>query len=472
MTAHSRRLLSAILVALAMLAAACGDDTGASTENDDDGTTTVAPDDDTTSTAAPDDGDSPDSTTAPPDDVEPFDSYRGVTADTITIGVTSTDLDELRDLGLVDINNGDVPLIWDTLIADINARGGVAGRNLEIVYREYNPVFTASADDACIELTQDNEVFVVMGGIAGPAIDSVLCFVDQNATMMIGGTHTPAHLPRAQAPWVAIVMSSERRHQGTLALYQELGLLDGRVATYDDSSEHESVTEDVVLPALANLGVDVVESFTSTIPQGDEVALADQAEIYAEVIKDDDIDTLIIVQSQLAFGIAHMREAGFEGNIVGIDTGEQVLTIGGFDERDPSIYEGTYAPMGPSRDEAWELPASQACYDILRDAEGIDVKHPDEVPDGEPNWAGGMVGPCAYLTIFEAAANHAGGDLNPETFLAGVDAIGSLELANIAFASLGPGKYDANDALRIGRFDSTVGENGSLVPVTEVTDIS
>ncbi|MEZ5245205.1 MAG: ABC transporter substrate-binding protein [Acidimicrobiales bacterium] len=464
MTAHPRRLLSALLVVLAMLAAACGDDTGETTEAVDDPTTT--------STAAPDDGDPPATSTAPLDGVEPFDSYRGVTADTITIGVTSTDLDELRDLGLVDINNGDVPLIWDTLIADINARGGVAGRQLEIVYREYNPVFTASADDACIELTQDNEVFLVMGGIGGPAIDSVLCFVEQNATMMIGGTHTPAHFPRAEAPWVSILMSAERRHQGTLALYQELGLLDGKVATYDDSSEHESVTVDVVLPALADLGVDVVESFTSTIPQGDEVALADQAEIYAEVIKDEGIDTLIIVQSQLAFGIAHMREAGFEGNIVAIDTGEQVLTIGGFDERDPALYDGTYAPMGPSRDEAWELPASQACYDILRDAEGIDVKHPDEVPDGEPNWAGGMGAPCAYLTIFEAAANYAGGDLNPDTFLAGIDAIGSIDLANITFASLGPDKYDANDALRIGQFDSTVGENGSLVPVTDVIDIS
>lgn len=471
MTAHRFRLLSVLLVVFALIAAACGDDGGGDTATENTTTSTAAPDDTTApGDTAPDDD--PDTTTAPPPDVEPFDSYRGVTADTITIGVTSADLDELRDLGLVDINNGDVPLIWDTLVNEINARGGVAGRQLEIVYREYNPVFTASADDACIELTQDNEVFIVMGGITGPAIDSVLCFVEQNAHMMIGGTHTPAHFPRREAPWVAIAMSAERRHQGTLALYQEMGLLEGKVATYDDSTEHESVTEDVVLPALADLGVDVVESFTSTIPQGDEVALADQAEIYAEVIKDEGIDTLIVIQSQLAFGIAHMREAGFEGNIVAIDTGEMVLTIGGYDERDPSTYEGTYAPMGPSRDEAWELPASQACYDILRDAEGIDVRHPDEVPDGEANWAGGMVGPCAYLTIFEAAANHAGGDLNPDTFLAGVDALGEIELANVAFASLGPGKYDANDALRIGRFDSTVGENGSLVPITDVTDIS
>jgi hypothetical protein len=458
----------ALLVVLAMVATACSDD-GGGTETTDEATTTTssAPDE----PDAPDDPDTPDEPDAPIEpitDDDPFDSFRGVTADMITIGVTTADLDELRDLGLVDINNGDVPLIWDTLVDYYNANGGIAGRQIEVIVEEYNPVFNASADDACIVLTQDNEVFIVFGGVAGPAIDSILCFVEQNAHAMIGGTHTPAHYPKREAPWAAIAMRAERRHRGTLALYQELGLLDGNVATYDDSSEHGAITEDVVLPALADLGVDIVQSFTSDIPQGDEVALQAQAEIFAEVIDDENIDTLIIIQSQLAFGIAHMREAGYEGTIVAIDTGEIVLTVGAFDERDPATYEDTYAPMGASRDESWALPASQACYDILRDAEGVDVRHPDEVPDGEANWAGGLLGPCQYLEILKAAGDIAGGDLNYDTLLQGLELVGDIELPGVAFGSYGPDKHDANDALRIGQFDSTVGESGSLVPVTDL----
>lgn len=467
MSDRRRWFVPALFAILALIATACGDD-GDTTEAEEDTTTTAAPVDE--GEEPPDDGEE-----APPtsvDDVEPFDSHRGVTADTITVGVVTANLDELRELGLVDINNGDVPLIWETLIADVNANGGVAGRQLEMIYTEYNPVFTESADDACVELTQDNEVFIVLGAITGPAIDSVLCFVQQNDTMMIGGTHTPAHFPQATAPWAAISMSAERRHQGTLALYQELGLLDGKVATYDDSSEHQAITEDIVLPALEDLGVEIVESFTSTIPQGDEVALANQAEIYAEVVKDEGIDTLIVIQSQLAFGIAHMREAGFEGTIVAIDTGEMVSTIGAYDERDPATYDGTYSPMGASRDESWDLEASQACYDILREAEGIEVINPADVPVGEPNWAGGLQGPCAYLTVLKAAGDRAGGDLNPDTFLAALEAIGSIDLANVPFATFGPNKYDAADGLRIGQFDPTLGENGGLAEVTELVDIT
>jgi ABC-type branched-subunit amino acid transport system substrate-binding protein len=461
MTARTRQHFVVLFVVLALVAAACSDDGGTETGTGETTTTTT-----TTTTAAP--GDDP---PEPPEEVAPFDSYRGVTADTITVGVLTTDLDELRELGLVDINQGDRELIWQTMIDDVNADGGIAGRQVEMVYREYNPVFTASADDACIELTQDNEVFIVLGGVAGPAIDSILCFVEQQEHMVIGGTHTPAHYPKATMPWVSTVMSSPRRHQGTLALYQELGLLDGRVATYDDSSEHETVTEDVVLPALSELGIDVVQSFTSNVPQGDEVALAEQASVYAEVIDDENIDTLIIIQSGIAFGIAHMRENGFTGTILAIDTGTQVNTIGGLDERPPSLYDGAYAPMGASRDESWELDASQACYDLLRNNAGIDVLHPDEVPEGDPDWVAGATAPCQYLSVLKAAGDFAGGDLNPTTFRAGLDQIGEIELANVVFASISAGKYDADDSLRIGQFDFTSGEIGKLEPVTDVDSV-
>ncbi len=483
MTKRRLRLLSALFAIFALIAAACSDDGGSTTTTDEGTTTTAASVDDT---VAPDDsGDPPDDGSEDPpddgsedppdevDDVAPFASAEGVTTDTIKFGVVTADLDNLRELGLVDINNGDVPDIWEVLVADMNANGGVAGRQLEMVYTEYNPVFSASAEDACVKLTQDEEVFIVLGGIAGPAIDSVLCFIEQNETAMIGGTHTPAHFPARKAPWVAIAMSSERRHQGTLALYQELGLLDGTVATYDDSSEHESVTEDVVLPALADLGVEVAESFTSTIPQGDEVALAEQASIYAEVAKDEGIETMIIIQSQLAFGIAHLRENGFTGTILSIDTGTMVNTIGSYDERPASLYDGVYSPMGSSRDEAWALPSAQACYDIYRAARpDVDVIHPADVPDGEPNWAGGLAGPCQALTIFKTAGDIAGGDLNYDTLQAAFDTLGDIDLAAVAFASIGPGKYDANDGLRIGIFDPDEGEEGSLVTVTDLTDVS
>ena len=44
-------------------------------------------------------------------------------------------------------------------------------------------------------------------------------------------------------------------------------------------------------------------------------------------------------------------------------------------------------------------------------------------------------------------------------------------IVGTVFASLGPDKYDASDTLRIGIFDSTEGESGSLVPVTDLSEV-
>ena len=63
-----------------------------------------------------------------------------VTSDTIAVGVLAIDYDLLRDLGLVDINRGDDELVWQVFVDDINRRGGIDGRMLELHWRPYSVV--------------------------------------------------------------------------------------------------------------------------------------------------------------------------------------------------------------------------------------------------------------------------------------------------------------------------------------------
>ena len=53
---------------------------------------------------------------------------------------------------------------------------------------------------------------------------------------------------------------------------------------------------------------------------------------------------------------------------------------------------------------------------------------------------------------------------------AAYEKLGDIELPGSVFASFGPGKPDANDGFRLSAWDSTAGENGSLVPLTELLD--
>ena len=235
------RLRRRIVVALAfaVAAGACGaTDTPESTATT--STTSVS----TTPTSDPGESEPPPALPA---------SWAGISEDTITIGVVWSDLDELREMGLVDINYGDIELVWQTVIDDINARGGIGGRTLEMIFDQYNPVLSSSVEEMCIRLTEDNTVFAVVGSLAGPALEGILCFIELQETMVLGGVHRPELLDRAKVPWITTEWSQERRYAALLRLYQQQGLFGGRMALLDDHREHTGLTNDIVLPALADI---------------------------------------------------------------------------------------------------------------------------------------------------------------------------------------------------------------------------
>ena len=53
----------------------------------------------------------------------------------------------------------------------------------------------------------------------------------------------------------------------------------------------------------------------------------------------------------------------------------------------------------------------------------------------------------------------------------GGHSFGKITLVTSPFGSLTEGKYDADDALRLVAFDSTIPANGDFKPLTELKDI-
>ena len=135
----------------------CGDDT-----------TDVADPDPDPPTSEPDSTeDEPDSVdesdlTAEPDDapVELTASFRGATEDVIRVGVVAIDFDRLADAG-VQINSGDAGAIYTAALEAINDRGGIYGRQLELTTETYLPIGGIEADEICVRLAEDVEVFMV-----------------------------------------------------------------------------------------------------------------------------------------------------------------------------------------------------------------------------------------------------------------------------------------------------------------------
>ena len=120
----------------------------------------------------------------------------GVTEDTITIAVLIPDLKGLRDIGfpLPDgLTNESLSGRIGTYLDDWNAAGGINGRTFEMIEITWNPLDTTTMENACIEATLDNEVFLVINASGfNPAF--VPCLTEDNDTTVILGDKAPQYL--------------------------------------------------------------------------------------------------------------------------------------------------------------------------------------------------------------------------------------------------------------------------------------
>ena len=106
---------------------------------------------------------------------------QGVTAKTIAVGLPYVNFEALKSLG-VTINDGNFPDAYQSVIADINAKGGINGRKLVLSSVEMNPSVPADATSSCTQLTEDDHVFVSIS----PVFPT--CYQQTHDTSVIAGS--------------------------------------------------------------------------------------------------------------------------------------------------------------------------------------------------------------------------------------------------------------------------------------------
>jgi len=451
----------AIIAALTLVAAACGDDGSAGA--DPTTTTTTMPVDD------PGEGDGTTTTTGP---AELTASWRGVSEDTIRLGFIFTDYEQLSDLGFVDIDPGDPELVVNALVEDLNAHGGIHGRRVEAHVEFVLPIGTTDAEEACISPVEDHEVFAVVGSFGGLAIEANRCFTELNGVVQIGGGPSAAQLEVATVPWLSSRMSADRRYVGTVELMDREGLIGSSVAVAVTASQKD-FADDLVIPALDDLGHEVVEyAVSGSEDVGDTANARDEWDVFTELFDQSGVDTVILVEAIAAPGTNALLQRGYDGQILIVDGTNVVGALGRtLDE----VWDGADRVVGgfqASGAERIAAPASAGCADIALAVEpSIELVPIEDVPEGKPAWFRSIADVCATFTLFTLAAQAAGPDLTPETLQAGAESLGEIDLPFVHDASIGPGKWDAENALRLSRFDPERGSAGGGEPITDLVTI-
>jgi hypothetical protein len=327
----------------------------------------------------------------------------GVTEDTVRVGITYVDLDAVRQF--VDLDQGDYEAAYRAVIDDVNADGGIHGRTIEPVFAPVSPIGTVPAEEACVRLTEDEDVFTVIGFFQD---DAVLCPLEAHATAVMGGVATDARAERAAAPWFTTDPGSEAGEADAIRAMADAGELDGRVGVFG-SILSEAQTNDVVVPLLADLGIEPVDTAILDAPQDDQAAQNQATAVIAERFRSQDIDTVLVVGSAalpLANGLAPIdyRPRLLFTSIVA--TNAYVTGV----NPDLTLLEG--AVVGSADSEQFDEEAMQECIGLLEDAGISDITDPSTAEAGDPIPYVSASSACRNVGLLAAILDAAGPELN------------------------------------------------------------
>ena len=466
-TAGRSRPLLFIVMALAVIAAACGSDSDSETDAsaDDPSTTeTATPSDEATPAQADEPSVEPTETAEPtptaPEEPALTASYRGVTEDTIKIGVVLFDLDAILELG-VDIGYGDQTEHFQIVIDEVNSAGGILGRQIETVYRTISPVEAAQSDAACIELVEDEEVFLVMGTLR-PA-DNVFCYTQLGDTPFIGALQgmTEEIFDESLVPILFPGKRPSRNDDALLTAMERDGAIEGGIIGVHGA---DKARLDRFESELLERGAAEVVKTVETASEADQLALAAELDVVVERYKTDGITAAIHTADNVAY-LAAFNRAGYGvpvytlspdvmSDIIydhGATDAEVMLVtrVGGASASD--LYRNGHEP-------------TVACIDRWNDARPDEPAMPDPDED-ELNNFGVILVACQNVDVLTMAATAAGPELTVDTFTAALDEVGQFETAASKFSSLSATKWDASDTAAIYKWSD---EEGKIVWVADL----
>jgi hypothetical protein len=360
----------------------------------------------------------------------------GVTDDTVKIGVTYPDTAALAAVGL-DYDLGDYEAVYQALADNINADGGIHGRQVELVVTPFDPTTTTPGEAECVELTEDEDVFLVTGLFLG---DGVLCPLEAHTTAAVGGAMTPERRDRALAPWLSWLPDEDRPAEVVATLAEE-GDLDGTVGVYAAVTD-QATLEDVVVPELEASNVDVVETGINDAPPNDTTAIENSVRLIAERFEAAGVEQVVLVGASAANWLTVMADdPSYRPQLVFLDVTAADAFVSSAATTDTSILEGSVAGGGYGPDQAnYDEAEMQECLAILEEA-GIDTPAPEDLDPDDPSnqqYQASFLG-CADMFLIRAWLDAAGENLDYGTLQAAIDGLEIVLPGDPSQRTYGPG---------------------------------
>jgi hypothetical protein len=347
----------------------------------------------------------------------------GVTSNTIKVGITYVDLSTVQQF-VHGLNEGNFKAAYQAVINNINNSGGINGRKIQPYYEGVVPVGSAAPQAACTALTQDDQVFAVMGFFQG---NDPLCYVSLHSTPVIGGTMTTQQLAQAKAAWFTPTPIQNVLEPAVATVAAKEGLFKNKKVAVVAQSDAPPGIMAAVLTALRKSGVKPVATATILVNASD-LAASQQSivGVISQKFQSAGANVVVAVGNAGQSWPTAMANQTYQPKLVA--TSYSALST--YASTSGKGIDGAFtaftkpASVG-SRSIGWSDPALQRCVRLVK-AAGQPVSSPLTNPDAAHLTYVAVGAACQNLALFTAIAKKAGKNLNDATFLHAGNTLGPV----------------------------------------------
>ncbi len=362
-------------------------------------------------------------------------STPGVTKTTIKVGVSQIDLSSVVQY-TSGLTQGDFQGAFTALIANLNKNGGIDGRKIVPTFVNPNPLQSSSAAAACTQLTEDDNVFAVIGQFYST---DPQCYVAQHATPVVGGTMTNAGLAAAKAPWFTAAPNADVLEPAAVAAAAKAGVFKGKtVGVLSSSDANPGVFADVVA-TLRRSGVTPKVTATAQANPGDPEATFQQVSgVFVPKFQSDGVNVLVAIGEASTTWVDATGDGSYHPLLVGTNYPDMTAAIAGGAKANAAVVANAvsiYTKPLVNADKAvgWADPSLQRCVKIDQ-AAGVKFSNPVTVTNAKDDSYAAVSVSCQVMALFTAILAKAGKNLTDASFAAAGNSLGAVEVPGMGTA--------------------------------------
>lgn len=379
-------------------------------------------------------------------------SDRGITPDTIKIGVALTDLDTVSRTG-VGASNGTVEerqRVWEALVAHANEQGGAAGRTIEPAIDSFDALDQSAGPQVCRRLAEDRGVFMIFADV-GWTSASALCVTRQYGLPNI--SYDPLDITTFEQSggllWTSMASNDRILYNEAMNLHDR-GLLKGKKLGLVTSEGVSQAFDRTQVPTYKSLGYELAHR--SDLSQDVSTAQS-QIPIEVQQMRSKGVDFIIWaggpLYSNMWLNQAHRVGYNPTYSFSDFSSGSDDFTVQAVSEQTDIYAWGSRRKMERRTDRS-PAESDAACVARAEKATGLSMRR-----DRDLYWETTRY--CGHLSAFVDAANAAGPNPTRKTFAAAMSSLGPRPDLDVGPSDVGgswsQGKPDGADHLHLLRHD-------------------